>query len=99
MATGTTVRGTWFGSRPSAEGGIASVDGTPVGVAVWFHNYSTFLSRRGLYLEDLFVLPEWRGRGVGGAMRAERTDLRGTSRAGSGTWSNCGTTRQSRPAF
>lgn len=68
MATETTVRETLFGSRPGAEAVIARVDETPVGFAVWFHNYSTFLSRRGLYLEDLFVLPEWRGRGVGGAL-------------------------------
>lgn len=68
MATETTVHETLFGSRPSAEAVIARVDETPVGFAVWFHNYSTFLSRRGLYLEDLFVLPEWRGRGVGGAL-------------------------------
>ena len=68
VATETTVRENLFGSRPSAEAVIARVDGTPVGFAVWFHNYSTFLSRRGLYLEDLFVLPEWRGRGVGGAL-------------------------------
>jgi GNAT superfamily N-acetyltransferase len=68
VATETTVRETLFGSRPSAEAVIARVSGTPIGFAVWFHNYSTFLSRRGLYLEDLFVLPEWRGRGVGGAL-------------------------------
>jgi GNAT superfamily N-acetyltransferase len=68
VATETTVRETLFGSRPSAEAVIARVNGTAVGFAVWFHNYSTFLSRRGLYLEDLFVLPEWRGRGVGGAL-------------------------------
>jgi GNAT superfamily N-acetyltransferase len=68
IATEATVRETLFGSRPSAEAVIARVDETPVGFAVWFHNYSTFLSRRGLYLEDLFVLPEWRGRGVGGAL-------------------------------
>jgi GNAT superfamily N-acetyltransferase len=68
VATETTVRETLFGSRSSAEAVIARVGDTPVGFAVWFHNYSTFLSRRGLYLEDLFVLPEWRGRGVGGAL-------------------------------
>ena len=68
MATVTTVRETLFGSRPGAEADMARVGETPVGFAVWFHNYSTFLSRRGLYLEDLFVLPEWRGRGVGGAL-------------------------------
>jgi GNAT superfamily N-acetyltransferase len=68
VATETTVRETLFSSRPSAEAVIARVDETAVGFAVWFHNYSTFLSRRGLYLEDLFVLPEWRGRGVGGVL-------------------------------
>jgi GNAT superfamily N-acetyltransferase len=68
VATEASVRETLFGSNRSAEAVIARVDTTPVGFAVWFHNYSTFLSRRGLYLEDLFVLPEWRGRGVGRAL-------------------------------
>jgi len=40
----------------------------PVGFALFFHNYSTFLGKRGLYLEDLFVVPEWRGRGAGRAL-------------------------------
>ena len=44
---------------------IAELDGTPAGFALFFHNYSTFLARPGLYLEDLFVRPELRGRGVG----------------------------------
>jgi ribosomal protein S18 acetylase RimI-like enzyme len=39
-----------------------------LGFALWFHSYSTFLARPGLYLEDLFVLPEWRGRGIGRAL-------------------------------
>ena len=68
VATEASVRDTLFGSRPSAEAVIAYAEGRPVGFAVWFHNYSTFLSRRGLYLEDLFVLPEWRGRGIGAAL-------------------------------
>jgi GNAT superfamily N-acetyltransferase len=57
-----------FGAAPEAEVIIAEVNGTPVGFALFFHNYSTFLGRRGLYLEDLFVLEEWRGRGVGRAL-------------------------------
>ena len=49
----------------SSEALIAYSDTEPVGFAVFFHTYSTFLGRPGLYLEDLFVLPEWRGRGAG----------------------------------
>jgi len=60
-----SLHGSFFGPTPSAEVVIARVGTEPVGFAVWFHNYSTFLGRRGLYLEDLFVLPEWRGRGIG----------------------------------
>ena len=62
------LRASLFGPAPAAEVVIARAGGAPVGFAVWFHNYSTFLGRRGLYLEDLFVLPEWRGRGVGRAL-------------------------------
>jgi GNAT superfamily N-acetyltransferase len=54
-----------FGARPYAEAVIARVGDEAVGFALWFHNYSTFLAKPGLYLEDLFVLPEWRGQGVG----------------------------------
>jgi GNAT superfamily N-acetyltransferase len=68
VATEASVHDSLFGARPSAEAVIACVDGEPAGFAVWFHNYSTFLSRRGLYLEDLFVLPDKRGRGVGRAL-------------------------------
>jgi GNAT superfamily N-acetyltransferase len=54
-----------FGPRPYAEAVLAEEDGEPVGFALFFHTFSTFLARPGLYLEDLFVLPEHRGRGVG----------------------------------
>ena len=54
-----------FGSRPYAEAVLAEDDGEPIGFALFFHTFSTFLARPGLYLEDLFVLPEHRGRGVG----------------------------------
>jgi GNAT superfamily N-acetyltransferase len=64
------VRDTLFGPARSAEAVIARMGGEPVGFAVWFHNYSTFLGRPGLYLEDLFVAPSWRGRGVGRALLA-----------------------------
>ena len=65
VATEAALRDTLFGPTPAAEVVIAHVDGQPAGFALWFHNYSTFLARPGLYLEDLFVLPEWRGHGVG----------------------------------
>ena len=54
-----------FGARPEAEVILAYADEQPAGFALFFHNYSTFLARKGLYLEDLFVLPEHRGKGVG----------------------------------
>lgn len=63
-----SLRASLFGKTPSAEAILARVGAEPVGFAVWFHNYSTFLGRRGLYLEDLFVVPEWRGRGIGRAL-------------------------------
>jgi GNAT superfamily N-acetyltransferase len=54
-----------FGDRPYAEVVLAEDDGRPVGFALFFHNFSTFLGRPGIYLEDLFVLPEHRGGGIG----------------------------------
>ena len=59
------IRRGLFGPRPYAEVILAKADGEAVGFALFFHNYSTFLGRPGVYLEDLFVLPEWRGQGVG----------------------------------
>jgi GNAT superfamily N-acetyltransferase len=56
---------TLFGDRRYAETLIAEDDGEPIGFALFFHNYSTFLAQPGIYLEDLFVFPEKRGGGVG----------------------------------
>ncbi len=67
-ATDARLHETLFGQRPAAEVLIASLDSTPVGFALFFQNYSTFLAQPGLYLEDLFVRPEFRGRGVGRAL-------------------------------
>jgi GNAT superfamily N-acetyltransferase len=67
-ATPEALREHLFGPRPYAEAAIARVDGQPVGHAIWFHNYSTFLARPGIYLEDVFVLPDHRGHGVGKAL-------------------------------
>lgn len=57
-----------FGPRPYAECLIASLDGVDVAFALWLHNYSTFLAKPGLYLEDLYVRPAARGHGVGKAL-------------------------------
>src|SRR5258706_16302871 len=68
-ATEEKLHATLFGDRPAAECAIASIDaGLPACFAIYFTNYSTFLAKPGLYLEDLFVRPEFRGRGVGKAM-------------------------------
>jgi len=67
-ATPEALREHLFGPRPYAEAAIARVDGKAVGHAIWFHNYSTFLARPGIYLEDVFVLPDHRGHGVGRAL-------------------------------
>jgi GNAT superfamily N-acetyltransferase len=56
------------GSAPDAHCVLAETDGVPAGFALYFFNYSTFLARPGLYLEDLFVKPEFRGRGLGKAL-------------------------------
>ena len=57
-----------FGDQPSAQVRLAFENDTPVGFAVFFHNFSTWLGRPGLYLEDLFVKPEFRGKGYGRAL-------------------------------
>ena len=57
-----------FGPRPMAEVLIGEIDGAPKGFALFFHNFSTFEGKPGLYLEDLFVAPEARGSGLGKAL-------------------------------
>ena len=58
----------WIFEKKKAEVILAVEDGKEVGFALFFHNFSTFLGRAGIYLEDLFVLPEYRGRGYGKAL-------------------------------
>src|SRR5580698_7693528 len=65
VATEADLTRALFGPRPYAEVVFACVAGEPLGFALFFHNFSTFLGRPGIYLEDLFVLPAARGRGLG----------------------------------
>jgi len=68
VATEPLLQDALFGPHPAAEAVIAELDGKPVGMALFFHNFSTWTGWRGLYLEDLYVTPEARGAGVGKAL-------------------------------
>ena len=65
VATEALLRESLFGPTPAAEVVLAFHDDAPAGFALWFRSYSTFLARPGIYLEDLFVFPEFRGHGLG----------------------------------
>jgi GNAT superfamily N-acetyltransferase len=68
VVTEESLRQTLFGPKPFAEVVLAHVEGEAVGFALFFHNFSTFLGKPGLYLEDLYVRPHARGNGVGKAL-------------------------------
>jgi len=68
MTTEETLRKTLFGEKSYAEVILAELNGKAVGFALFFHNYSTFVSKPGLYLEDIFVYPDYRGMGIGKSM-------------------------------
>lgn len=68
VATEKNLKDTLFGDRPFAEVIIGELDSKPVAFALFFHNYSTFLGKPGLYLEDLYVKPDLRGHGFGKIM-------------------------------
>ena len=76
-----------FGPQATARVLIAERDGQAVGYAVWFANYSTWLGRNGLYLEDLYVTPQARGAGVGKAMLRHLAQLAVASGCGRMEWS------------
>jgi len=69
-ATADDIRAALFGTRPYAEAVIGCVEGQACGFALFFHNFSTFVGKPGLYLEDLYVRPGARGRGLGSYMLA-----------------------------
>jgi GNAT superfamily N-acetyltransferase len=70
-ATEQALHATLFGAQRYAEVVLADSDQRPAGFALYFHNYSTFLAQPGIYLEDLYVDPQFRGRGVGKALLQE----------------------------
>ncbi|MFM8922150.1 MAG: N-acetyltransferase family protein [Candidatus Nanopelagicaceae bacterium] len=65
IATVADIQSSLFADDPVAYCHVAEVDGQIVGIAIWFLNYSTWLGKAGLYLEDLYVKPEFRGNGIG----------------------------------
>jgi len=65
VATEASLRQALFGAKPAAQALIARCAGEPAGFALYFHNFSTFLGKHGLYLEDLYVRPAHRGRAIG----------------------------------
>lgn len=87
VATEAGLRDALFGPRSDAEVLLAELEGAAAGFALFFHNFSTFLGRRGLYLEDLFVWPRYRGRGVGRALLARLAALALERECGRFEWS------------
>jgi GNAT superfamily N-acetyltransferase len=85
-ATEELLRETLFKSRQVAEVLLGEYRGEPVGFALFFHNYSTFLGRPGIYLEDLFVKPEMRGRGFGKVLFAYLARLATERKCGRVEW-------------
>jgi len=86
VATEESLRATLFGNPRFAEVLIGEEDGTPMGFALFFHNYSTFLGRPGVYLEDLFVKREGRGRGYGKALLARLAAIANERNCGRVEW-------------
>jgi GNAT superfamily N-acetyltransferase len=87
VASEALLKETLFGETPHAEVLLVESDGEPAGFALFFHNYSTFLGRPGIYLEDLFVLPEHRGKGLGKALLVRLAQLARERHCGRLEWS------------
>jgi GNAT superfamily N-acetyltransferase len=86
VASEAQLQATLFGNSRFAEVLIAEEDGTPAGFAIFFHNYSTFLAQPGIYLEDLFVKPEYRGRGYGKGLLARLAQIARERNCGRVEW-------------
>ena len=87
VATEETLRDSLFGERRLAETLLAYLGDDPAGFALFFHNFSTFLGRPGIYLEDLYVRPEFRGEGVGRALLVHIAGLARDRNCGRLEWS------------
>ncbi|MBX9767030.1 MAG: GNAT family N-acetyltransferase [Bdellovibrionales bacterium] len=87
VASEDDLRKYLFSDRKYAEALIAEKDGTAVGFALFFHNFSTFLGKPGLYLEDLFVKPKCRGEGIGIALLAHLAGIAKDRGCGRMEWS------------
>ena len=87
IATEADLRESLFGAHPAAEVVIGYARDQPAGFALFFHSFSTFLGQRGLYLEDLFVVPEWRGRGLGRQLLAHLASIAVAGNCGRMEWS------------
>jgi GNAT superfamily N-acetyltransferase len=86
-ATADDFRQNLFSSRPTAEAAIVEVAGDAVGFALWFTTFSTFMGRPGIYLEDVFVRPPYRGQGIGKALLAMLARLAVERGCGKLNWS------------
>ena len=87
IASEDGLRRTLFGPHPAAEVVVGYAGDEPAGFALFFHNYSTFLGKPGLYLEDLFVVPKFRGRGYGKALLVHLAKLAVERDCGRFEWS------------
>jgi GNAT superfamily N-acetyltransferase len=87
VATKEGVHDALFGARPSAEALVAEQEGEVVGYALFFHNFSTFLGKRGLYLEDIYIRPTLRGSGLGTLMLKKLAALAVERQCGRFEWS------------
>jgi GNAT superfamily N-acetyltransferase len=87
VASANDIRETLFGRRPFAETLIGEYEGIPISFALFFYNFSTFLGKPGIYLEDLYVQPEHRGKGFGSKMLAHIAALAKERNCGRFEWS------------